>query len=207
MKLNSLILAAALLLMSGCAVAQRFDYAASIINVDSLTPVYSAAVAVLDQREYIRNGDKAESFVGLSRGGYGNPFDVRTASGLPMASEMATAVVAALKARGVRAQALTVRPSDGLSSTRQAVVRTGLDRALLFTLAEWKTDTMMRTGLDFDVTLEVFDRAGNGLARKRLFGKEVSGASILSAEKDAQKWFASKVAEMFQDEAIANSLR
>ena len=66
---------------------------------------------------------------------------------------------------------------------------------------------MMRTGLDYDVTLEVYDRTGKNLARKQLSGKDVSGASILSAEKDAQKWFAAKVTEMFQDEAIANSLR
>jgi hypothetical protein len=35
----------------------------------------------------------------------------------------------------------------------------------------------------------------------------VSGGSILSAEKDAQKWFAAKVTELFQDDAIAGSLR
>ncbi|HEY7322582.1 MAG TPA: hypothetical protein VIE89_33880 [Candidatus Binatia bacterium] len=207
MKLISLILTLAGFLLNGCAVGQKFDYAASIINVDSLTPAHSAAVAVLDQRVYIRNGDKKESFVGLSRGGYGNPFDVRTASGLPLASEMATAVVAALRTKGIQAEALTVRPTDGSSQARQALIQAGLDRALLFTLTEWKTDTMMRTGLSYDVTLEVFDRTGKRVARKQLFGKEVSGASILSAEKDAQKWFASKVAELFQDDAIAGSLR
>lgn len=185
----------------------KFDYAATIINLESLTPVHSAAVAVLDQRDYIKNRDKAESFVGLSRGGYGNPFDVRPASGMPLASEMATAVVASLKTRGIHAQALTVRPADGSSPARQALVQAGRDRAMLFTLVEWRTDTMMRTGLDYDVTLEVYDRTGKNLAHKQLSGKDVSGASILSAEKDAQKWFAAKVTEMFQDEAIANSLR
>jgi hypothetical protein len=120
---------------------------------------------------------------------------------------MATAVVAALRTKGIQAEALTVRPTDGSSQARQALIQAGLDRALLFTLTEWKTDTMMRTGLSYDVTLEVFDRTGKRVARKQLSGKEVSGASILSAEKDAQKWFASKVTEMFQDDAIAGSLR
>lgn len=207
MKLGWLILVSAVFVLNGCAVGQKFDYAATIINLESLTPVHSAAVAVLDQRDYIKNRDKAESFVGLSRGGYGNPFNVRTASGMPLASEMATAVVASLKTIGIHAQALTVRPADGSSPARQALVQAGLDRAMLFTLVEWRTDTMMRTGLDYDVTLEVFDRTGKNLAHKQLSGTDVSGASILSAEKDAQKWFAAKVTEMFQDEAIANSLR
>jgi hypothetical protein len=195
------------LLMSGCAVGQKFDYASSIISVGSLTSSHSAAVAVLDQREYIKNGDKSEAFVGLSRGGYGNPFDVETTSGGPMATEMATAVIAALKSTGIRAQALTVRPVDGPSQAHEALAHTGLDRALLFTLTEWKTDTMMHTTLSYNVTLEVFDRDGKGLARQQISGKEVSGASILSAEKDAQKWFAAKVRELLDDEAIAGSLR
>jgi hypothetical protein len=188
-------------------VGQKFDYAASIINVGSLTATHSATVAVLDQRSYIKNRGKSESFVGLSRGGYGNPFDVNTASGAPLGTEMATAVVTALQSAGIRAQVLTVRPAEGPSPARQALLQAGLDRALLFTLAEWKTDTMMRTGLNYDVTLEVFDRSGKELARKQISGKELSGASILSAEKDAQKWFAAKVTEFFQDDVIAGSLR
>ena len=34
-----------------------------------------------------------------------------------------------------------------------------------------------------------FDRAGKSHARKELAGKTALGASILSAEKYAQKWF------------------
>jgi hypothetical protein len=66
---------------------------------------------------------------------------------------------------------------------------------------------MMRTGLDFDVTLDVFDRSGTRLAGGRVAGKEVSGASILSAEKDAQAWFAAKVWELLRDDSIGKVLR
>jgi hypothetical protein len=201
------LLASSIVLLNGCAVGQKFDYAASTINLRSPSDFQSVGVAVLDQRSYIKNGDKSEAFVGLSRGGFGNPFDVETRSGLAMATEMATAVVTALKSRGIRAQALKVRPADGSAQVRQVLAETGLARALLFTLTEWKTDTMMRTGLSYDVTLDVFDSSGNRLARKQISGNEVSGASILSAEKDAQKWFAAKVTELLEDEAIARSLR
>jgi hypothetical protein len=193
--------------LSGCAVGQKFSYAESSINVGSVGTARSAAVAVLDQREYVKNGKKSESFVGLSRGGYGNPFDVETKSGAAMASEMATSIVAALQGRGLKVQAVTVRSGDGPEPARQALFRSGSDRLLLFTLNEWKTDTMFRTGLDYDVTLDVLDRNGTSLARNQVSGKEVSGASILSAEKDAKAWFAAKVSELLRDEAVAKALR
>jgi hypothetical protein len=206
MTLNWFIQGLSVFILSGCAVGQKFDYTAATINVDSLTSVHSAAIAVLDQRVSIRKGDKDKSFVGLSRGGYGNPFDVRTASGLPLATEMAMAVVAALKTRGYSAEAVPVRPVDGLSPARQALLKDGLDRDVIYT-GGMENRYEMRTGLEYKVILDIFDRTGQRLAHKELSGKEVSGASILSAEKDAQKWFASKVAETFQDDAIASSLR
>ncbi len=199
--------ALAVMALSGCAVGQKFSYAGSSINVESIGTARSAAVAVLDQREYIKSGTKSESFVGLSRGGYGNPFDVETKSGTSMASEMATSIAAALQARGLKAQAVTVRPADGPERARQALFRSGSDRLFLFTLKEWKTDTMMRTGLDFDVTLDVLDSSGTSLASSRVSGKEVSGASILSAEKDARAWFAAKISELLRDEAVEKALR
>jgi len=86
------------------------------------------------------------------------------------------------------------------------LVRTGSDRLMLFTLNEWKTDTMVRTGLNFNVTLDVLDRTGTALARSQISGKEVSGSSIVSAEKDAKAWFAAKVAELLRDDAVAKAL-
>ena len=207
MDTKVVVVALAALFLSGCAVGQKFSYRDSRVNVGSIGTAGTAAVAVLDQREYVRSGKKPEFFVGLSRGGYGNPFDVETRSGASMASEMATSIASALEARGLKVQTVMVRPADGPDGARQALFRSNSNRLLLFTLQEWKTDTMMRTGLDFDVVLDVFDGAGTRLARSQLAGKEVSGASILSAEKDAQAWFAAKVWELLRDETVANALR
>lgn len=40
----------------------------------------SVAIAVLDQRPYVRSGEKDPSFVGIMRGGYGNPFSLYTST-------------------------------------------------------------------------------------------------------------------------------
>lgn len=202
-----LILALVAITLNGCAVGQKFNYANTGISFGDMGAVRSVSVAVLDHREYVVTGDKSESFVGLSRGGFGNPFDVTTQSGTPMASEMATSIAAALQAEGLKVQTITLRSGDGQESTRQALLLTGYDRILLFTLNEWKTDTLAHTGLTFDVTLDVLDSGGRHMARSQVFGQEVSGASILSAEKDAQKWFAAKITELLRDPAVVSALQ
>ena len=162
---------------------------------------------MLDFREYVKSGNKSESFVGLSRGGFGNPFDVETRSGSALASEMAAAIAASLQRKGAEVQTVMVRPVEGPEGARRALLRTGHDRLLLFTLREWKTDTMFRTGLDFDVTLDVFDGGGKSLGGSHVSGREVSGGSILSAEKDSQRWFAGKVYELLRDKSVTSGLQ
>lgn len=197
----------AVVALSGCAVGQRFNYASATINTRGIELARSASVAVLDRREYVVSGDKPESFVGLSRGGYGNPFDVTTESKKPRAHDMALSITAALQGKGLEVRMITVDPKGAVEGARQALVQSGSDRLLLFTINEWKTDTMMRTGLHFDVSLDVFDRDGNALARSQVSGKEVSGSSIVSAEKDAQNWFAAKMRELLGDQAVRGALR
>ena len=193
--------------LSGCAVGQKVNYANTHINIRNIESIRQVTVAVLDQRAYILSGNKSPSFVGLSRGGFGNPFNVTTESKTPLASEMTTAIAMALKAKKLEVRTITVTPGDGAEGARQALFQTYSDRMLLFTLHEWKTDSMMRTGLVFDVALDVYHRDGQHLARSHVSGKEVSGASILSAEKDAQKWFADKVATLLGDAAVARELQ
>ena len=165
------------------------------------------AVAALDQRPYILSGDKRENFVGLSRGGYGNPFNVRTRSGAPMAADTAAGIVRALEANGQPAQAVIVPPAEGIDGAKDRLKFTRAERQLLFILREWKTDTLEHTGLWFDVTLDVFDESGETLASKQISGKEVSGGSIVSAEKDAQKWFSEKVGQLLDNRDVAAALK
>src|ERR1043165_6626851 len=86
-----------LLLIGGCAVGVRHQY-------DSATPQINAAsggkatVAAQDRRAYVLNGDKQENFAGLSRGGFGNPFDVRTESNQPLADDFGRTIQRALAA-------------------------------------------------------------------------------------------------------------
>ena len=88
------------ILTSGCAIGVKHDYSYPEANWDVQTNK-SVTVAVHDQRSYIVDGNKTPNFVGLSRGGWGNPFDVVTVSGRPLATDMTTAVANGLKARNI----------------------------------------------------------------------------------------------------------
>ena len=63
------------LLIAGCAAGNQYDYSGSDLALP-ITGSGDIGVAVLDVRPYVLNGDKKPDFVGLQRGGFGNPFDV-----------------------------------------------------------------------------------------------------------------------------------
>ncbi len=161
-----------------------------------------------NQRSNIVDGCKPEKFLGLSRGGYGNPFNVTTPTGNPLAADMASALATALRDAGHDVKTTVVKPATTADGARAGVIAdSGASKAILIRLVEWKTDTMARTGLDFDVVAEVLDANGNVLATNRVSGKEVSGASILSADKDSRKWFEQKMTDLLSNREIAAQLR
>ncbi len=97
--------------------------------------------------------------------------------------------------------------AGGTEGAKSALLSSGAERLMLFTLREWKTDTLERTGLWFDVTLDVFDAAGETLASKQISGQEISGGTIVSAEKDAQKWLSEKMGLLLDNRDIASALK
>jgi hypothetical protein len=88
-----------LLGLSGCAVGNQHQYAGVAPDL-TLKATHSVAVVVVDRRPYVVSGDKDPDFVGLQRGGFGNPFDVTTASGKALASDIADDVTAAPQEAG-----------------------------------------------------------------------------------------------------------
>ncbi|MEH6548066.1 MAG: hypothetical protein V7701_16640, partial [Sneathiella sp.] len=79
------------ILLSACAVGNKYDYKDQPIDLAASSD-QKIGVSVVDQRIYIVSGEKPADFVGLQRGGFGNPFDVNTKSGGPMADSFAFAI-------------------------------------------------------------------------------------------------------------------
>lgn len=164
-----------LLLLGGCAYGVKHDYDQKALDLGISTSA-TVAVGTLDRRPYIVNGQKAPDFVGLSRGGFGNPFDVATQSGRPLASDMSSSIVTSMKGKGVDAKVVELKPAFSVDEARTALSAAGTQRSVMITLMEWKGDTMINVGLNYDFDLRVFDKDGKLLASKMQQGRENLGS-------------------------------
>jgi hypothetical protein len=153
--------------LGGCAFGRTQDYLLS-----QPTLQYSSkeriGVGVQDLRPYILNHDKEENFVGLQRGGYGNPFDVRTASGLPLAEDMTKVLASALARMGGIVTTTKISPAMGRAEIIRLFQADNAEKAILLLLYEWKADTDARTRGIYDVEMEMLNNEGDVLAKKRV---------------------------------------
>lgn len=145
--------------LAGCAAWNKYD----IRNVSVAAPAgsKSVAVAVVDERLELTQGDISPELIGVTRNGYGIPYRVKTATKAPLAQEFADVVV-----RGFGPNRKLAPPMSSTdSASAQAALRgTGTDRQILIRIQRFNSDTLIRTELDYAITLEVYDPHGRLLA-------------------------------------------
>ncbi|NKB57362.1 MAG: hypothetical protein GKS00_13630 [Alphaproteobacteria bacterium] len=198
------------ILSGGCAVGVTHEYDAADTTFDIKTES-KVAVATHDQRFYIVDGDKEANFVGLSRGGYGNPFNVTTASEKPLADDFSASVVAALSASGTTGQAIDVSPDDQESQARAKLLAAKANRSIFLTINEWKADTYFNTKLTYNVLLRIFDANGNERADKQIQGEDNLGGHPVNPPGHSREVvpvaFREKLKELFGDPKIKAALQ
>jgi hypothetical protein len=206
-KSRGFAIATVAVMLGGCAVGGTYNYAEMPIAMAGVSTTGTVAIGVHDMRPYVASGNKQPTFVGLARGGYGNPFDVNTESGGPLAIEIRDALARALKARGATPVAVAIPHSDTNAAARAKLLGTRAQRHVLLTLREWKTDTMMSTDLHYDTTVAVYDQSGNQLAHHSLKGADTLGSLGLSPKEGISKATAKKLDSLFEDSRIAGALK
>ena len=146
------------------------------------------AVGVQDRRPYILDHDKDEDFVGLQRGGYGNPFDVGTQSKQALAEDMAKVLTVALGRSGAMVTPVKLSPPLSKAEAIRALQSTSAEKFLLLVLYEWKSDTYNGTEIIYDLEMEAIDKQGKVLARKRL-GDRPTGSGLWDPQDTPRKRF------------------
>ena len=175
-SVSTAMVAALVLATVGCAIGNRHEYGTVVADF-RVSGSYPVAVATRDQRDYVLSLKKSPNFVGLQRGGYGNPFDVTTEDGKPLADNVTAALANSLKAKGFVAVQIKTEVKDTSDTVVKKLMDASSSRTILLTLREWKTDTYMNVALLYNATLEVRDPVGTVLATVQIEGKDNLGGS------------------------------
>lgn len=193
---------------AACAIGNRYDYRTGSAGV-AQTGDARIAVAVTDLRGYVLSGDKPASFVGLQRGGFGNPYDVSTASGAPMAADFAELLRKSFAANGTSVEVIPLEPGADAGAALAAFRGGDADRLLLREMHEWKTDVHAQVTVHWHLTARVFDRPGRLLAEESVRGREGTGTSGLSDEakgRIASAEASRRLGKLLSRPAIADAL-
>lgn len=175
-----------IVLLSACAVGNRHRYHDTFADIN-ITGVIAIAVTTHDRRDYVVSGKKCPNFVGLQRGGYGNPFDINTDSGNALAYDMTQSLTNSLSRKGFKAMPISVAPVDDRQSVIDKLKATGNERFLVLTITEWKSDTYQNTALIYDIKATILDRDGKTLGESTLKGRDDLGGSAWNPPAHAKE--------------------
>ncbi|MDK9707200.1 MAG: SHOCT domain-containing protein [Desulforhopalus sp.] len=203
------VLALALLTfcIQGC--ANQFSYSNTNVSF-AATGSGKLAIATHDQRPYIVSGKKSPDFIGLVRGGYGNPFDVTTASGKSLSEEITGALAASFQKSGFTTVPVAISHSENDKAIKDKILAAKSDKAVLFVVKEWKSDTLVNTALLFDLSLQVLDGSANIIVERQIGGNDDLGGSTFNVYKHSHtavpKAFQAKLEEIINSPEIQMAL-
>jgi hypothetical protein len=197
------------LALGGCAIGRKHAYHNSSPRM--MRGTLSVALVVQDHRQAVLSGAKAPNFVGFQRGGFGNPFDVTTASGRSLADDFTTSIRHGLLRAGYQVTALHVSDRPSPAEVQQAMAQAGAERGLVFLIQEWKADTHTNTALHYGVDLLVLDPSGQVLARAAIGGNDNLGGSFMDpagfAEEAVPRAYNQKLEELLSNPSVVRALK
>jgi len=145
------------------------------------------------------------------RGGFGNPFDVTTASGQPLASDFTADIRRGLQRSGYQVTPVTVMAGSRPEYAIGRLAKTGAQRLLLVQIDAWKSDTFSGTQLFYGLRMQVYDPQGLLLARAATSGRDNVGANFIDpaghAETSLPRILALKLELLLNDRSIARALK
>jgi len=157
--LLSILTAAISIHFTGCTMWNKYDLRKTQVRAPSGQS--SIAVACVDERQSLRQGDITPELIGVTRDGYGIPYRVKTATKSPVATEIAAVITRGFGSNRKLPPPIT---SPDAASALAALRGTGTDRQVLIRIQQYNSDTLINTELDYAFIVEVRDSAGKLLA-------------------------------------------
>jgi hypothetical protein len=204
------VVVSCLVLVSGCAVGRKHVYDSGVPRLQQ-GGVTSVAVAVHDRRQRVLTQKDDPNVSGVMRGGFGNPWDVTTESGQPLAEDFALTIRRALAKRGYRVAAVGTVHSQSPEDVLRALARTGAARSLAIQITVWKSDTYIDTDLTYNLSATVLDPAGLVVGQATVNGQDALGGDFIDppsfAESAVPKAYIAKLEALLNHPTIVHGLK
>lgn len=165
----------------------------------------SMAMAVLDARPDVVNGERKETFVGFSRSLYGIPYPAHTQSKKPFAQDLSNLVNRALKLGKTPAEAVVVSPFTGRQAAVEALRKTGAERLILVEIRDWWSDTLVHTDLHYDLALTIMNAQGQELGSTSAVGHDELGKRKRPERRDVTAATNNILETLFMAETVVAS--
>ncbi len=206
--MKNLIIIVLALAISGCAVGNKYSYQASSISI----PVDakggdSLVLSVKESRPYVLSGDKSPDFVGIQRGGFGNPFNVRTASGMPLTEAMSDAIRDGLEHAGYK---VYQSQNDDVTQLVSIASGKGADRVVVLDVKDWKSDMYASITMHVNLVLSIYDLEANILAENIVQFVNSIGRSQLGEQSNSvvvTAEFKKQIKHLFNNDDVRQALQ
>ena len=153
------------------------------------------AVASLDQRSTVLRGESPADYVGMQRGGFGNPFNVTTNSGLPFADAVSESICQSLKQKGFDAKSGLIKPGTPEKEALKQLLAKQAEGSIFLNIKQWESDTYSNNDLTYDLAITVFDEDGSEVARSTAKDNTTIPGSFVNPTAAARK----KIPEAYKD--------
>lgn len=163
------------------------------------------ALAVLDARPDVINGERKETFIGLSRSLYGIPYPAHTQSKKPFAQDLSNLVTRALRLGKTPAEAVIVSPFSGRQAAVEALRKNGAERLILLEIRDWWSDTLVHTDLHYDLALTVFNAQGQEIGSTSVMGHDELGKRQRPERRDVMASTNNILETLFAADAVIAS--
>lgn len=205
-KAIKLLLGLTVLLISGCAFGNKYDYESAKLTIPINTVTNKVIVFyVADLRPYILSGDKQPKFVGLQRNGYGMPFDVTTQSGKPMTKSMTKPICDGLRSAGFK---VVLGESDSMQHLVNTAINVKACKIIILKVNDWKSDLCMRITMHVDLILSVYSTQGELIAQNSIsFLKPTGSVGLVGSGDLVIAEFTKQIELLFNHDDIKYALR
>jgi hypothetical protein len=162
----------------------------------------ATALAVLDARPDVVQGERKETFVGLSRSLYGIPYPAYTRSKKPLAEDFSDLVTRGLKLGGTPVQSIHVSPFSGRAGAIKSLQASGAERLILIEVRDWWSDSLIHTDLHYDLAFTVLNAQGQELGSSAITGHDELGKRQRPERRDVPTATNDIFAALFAADAV-----